>query len=208
MKRTVQEYIKYNYFTMLSWWMVLCLANGPRPCLSCVNLSISLLCNGWTPVGAIWPCNIRPDSNTLIWSNINPFNRLTCGTISGFCRANSGVRKASWYLVIPPITLASMIPCSRILNGLIFLCGSAVYCATNRLNSLSTLCIVSQAYCTGANNSDRFSITSNHLRIPGNLASVINVVLSIHNDLNSFSRSTGPRCSGRSNVNLRTSFTK
>ena len=188
--------------------MVRCLANVPSPCFSCVNLSISRLCSGCTPAGAICPWRTRPDSRTLIWSRIKFFSLFTCGTISGFCRENSGVRKASRYFVIPPITLASIMPWSLMLNGFMFLFGSAVYWATNRRNSLSTLCIVSQAYWTGANNSERISITSNHWRIPGSRASVVSVVRSIQSDLNSFSRSTGPRCKGRSKVNLRTSFTK
>lgn len=193
---------------MLSWWIVLCLASGPRPCFSCVNLSLSLLCSGCTPAGAICPCKFNPASKTLIWSRIKLFSLFTCGTISGFCLANSGVRKASWYLVMPPITFASMIPWSLMLKGLIFRLGSAVYCATSLLNSLSTLSIVSQAYCTGASSSDLFSITSNHLSIPGSFASVVNVVLSIQRDLNSFSRSTGPLWSGRSKMNFRTSLTR
>lgn len=155
---------KRFYLMMLSCETNLCRKNGAMACFIVRKLSISLLCNGWTLGGAICSWSTRADSRTLIWSKMTDLRRFTCGSISGFSLMNSGVRNASRNLIMPPMTVASMLPCRRMVNGLMFRFGSAVCRAINLRISFSLVCTHSHAYCTGGMNSIFLSTTSNHLK--------------------------------------------
>lgn len=106
------------------------------------------LCNGLTSSGANRPCNVKQASTTANCDDTNLLSLAAATASLGVAiLANSDVKNACSYLVMPPCTFASIVPCNRMEKGLMLRVGSAVYCDIRLRSSRSVASIVSQANC-------------------------------------------------------------
>uniref|UniRef100_A0A6B0UUR8 Uncharacterized protein n=1 Tax=Ixodes ricinus TaxID=34613 RepID=A0A6B0UUR8_IXORI len=141
-------------------------------------------------------------------SRMRALSLAMCGACSGWSRAKRGPKKASWYLAMPPLTAASITPARRMLRGAMPREGSLEKSATRRRSSWFMASTLSQACTSGGTSWRCWCTTACQGSTPGRRSSVSRVVRSIHRLLNSLSLSMGSLWMGRSNWNMRTSFTR